>query len=156
MSQISIHFTLWQVVFELQAILRQVHQIDPKWPSTLHEHYRNIYNITGTPYIFYQYSSSRKFQFVSPCGQPFSRYRLSWDKCTVWRSKVILHGLLLSAKSQILLHFAIHFLVTIRNKCTKMTPKCPWTLRGQNYPIYVLPIPMNPHIITRFAVWSTV
>ncbi len=32
--QISLRFAIWPVGFELQAILRQVHQMPPKWPWT--------------------------------------------------------------------------------------------------------------------------
>ncbi len=34
-SQISVHFALWPAVLEIQTILRQVHQMTPKWSWTL-------------------------------------------------------------------------------------------------------------------------
>ncbi len=35
LKQTLLHFTLWLAIFELQAILRTVHQMTPKWPWTL-------------------------------------------------------------------------------------------------------------------------
>ncbi len=68
-SQISLRFSIWPVVFELQAILRQVHQMTPKrlyfaifghetWPLALHT---------------LQLPSSPKFHSVLLYGQRFSR-----------------------------------------------------------------------------------
>ncbi len=34
-SEVSVRFTLRHAIFELQAILRQVHQMTPKWRWTL-------------------------------------------------------------------------------------------------------------------------
>ena len=50
-TQISFRFAPWQAVFELQAILRQVHCMTPKWP------------FKGTPYTCYYYPW---FQNVTP------------------------------------------------------------------------------------------
>ncbi len=43
-SQISIHFPLQPAVFEIQAILRQMHQITPKWPWSLQGQRYSMFN----------------------------------------------------------------------------------------------------------------
>ncbi len=59
--QISLRFALCTSVFELQAILRQVHRMIPTWPWTL-----------------------KGFDSVLLYGQRFSNYRPVWDMCTEW------------------------------------------------------------------------
>ncbi len=69
-------FALRRAVFELQAILRKVHWMTPKWPWTLqgHRYQINVLLVSMSP----------KFHSVSLYDQPFSRYRPFWNKCTEW------------------------------------------------------------------------
>ncbi len=62
-TQLSVHFPLRQAFFELQATLRQVHQMTPKDPG----HYK----VKGTPYMWYHCPWIIKFQSVSLYDQPF-------------------------------------------------------------------------------------
>ena len=47
-SQISLRFALWPALFEIQAILRQVHWMTPNWPWTL-QCQITLYYITTVP-----------------------------------------------------------------------------------------------------------
>ncbi len=69
------HSTMIWSVFELQAILRKVHQMTPNWL----EHYK----LKCSPYVLIV-SIIPKFHSVTLYDQPFLRYRAFWDKCTEW------------------------------------------------------------------------
>ncbi len=101
--QISVLFTLQPVVFELQAILRQLHWITPVTLNT------SRYSIPGV-YVFW----SPKFHSILLYKQLFFFVCLFcfvfWD--------------------------AGHF-----EKSAPMTPKWPWTLQSQMYPMYILLLP---------------
>ncbi len=73
-SQISLCFALWVAIFELQAILRQVHQKTPKWPGTLEGHMHPIY--------IYDNWLPRTFHSFWLYGQPFLSNSPSWYKYT--------------------------------------------------------------------------
>ncbi len=75
-SQISLRFALRPAFFNIQAILRQVHQMTPKWPWTLQGH-RYPINVLLV-------STSPKFHSVSLYDKQFSGYRPFWEKCTKW------------------------------------------------------------------------
>ncbi len=75
-SQISLRFALRPAFFNIQAILRQVHQMTPKWPWILQGHRYPIYVLLV--------SMSPKFHFVSLYDEPFSSYRPFWEKRTKW------------------------------------------------------------------------
>ena len=70
--QISPRFTLRPAVFELQAMLRQNHQM------TINdlEHWKVKIQNTG------QLPPISKFNYVSVYGQPYSSYKSFWDKYT--------------------------------------------------------------------------
>ncbi len=55
-SQISVKFDLQTAIFETQAILRQVHQITPKWAWTLA---RQRYPINVYMYVILVFPSSK-------------------------------------------------------------------------------------------------
>ena len=67
--QISLRFSL-RTVFELQAILRQVHQMTPKWPWTLKHHtyeykswvHWHMGRISKLPYLAMKLGHWQKFQ----------------------------------------------------------------------------------------------
>ncbi len=82
-SQTSLSFTLWPAVFEIQVILRQVHQMTPKWLWTVQGHMCHIYMLLV--------STSPKFHSVSLYDEPFSKYRPFWDKCTEWPQNDLEH-----------------------------------------------------------------
>ena len=77
-SQISVLLTLWPAVFELQAILKQMHWMTPKWPWTQQGHHHG-YPICGLPV-----SRRPKFRSISLYDQLFQSYRPFWHKCTEW------------------------------------------------------------------------
>ena len=78
-SQISIRFTLRPAIFELQAILRQVHRWPPK--VTLNTKRSKLPHIPMSP----------KFQSILLYGKPFLSYRPFWDKCTKWPQNYLKH-----------------------------------------------------------------
>ena len=82
-SQISLCFTLRSIVFRLQAILRQLHWLTPKWPWRLKGQRYPIYILELTP--------SPKFHSISLYGQPFASYRTFWEKCIRWLQNDLKH-----------------------------------------------------------------
>ncbi len=74
-SQSSIHFTIWLTMFELQAIVRWVHQMSPNWLQTLKGRRYPIYILQLPPIPNLS---------LSLYGYLFSSYRSFWDKCTEW------------------------------------------------------------------------
>ena len=69
--------------FRLQAILRQVHQMTPKWHWTIQD---QMYPI----YVLVVYSSI-KFQSFSFYDLPFLSYRQYWDNSTEWPQNYLEH-----------------------------------------------------------------
>ena len=143
-SQISIFLAPKSTIFELQAILRQVHQMTQKWPWTLQS--------------YEKYPRLLKFQSVSFYGQPFSSCRPFWDKCTEWpqmtlniKSSRVTHRhatITPPPPSRISLRFApwssVFELQAILRQLLQMTPKWNWTLKCQRYPIYMLQLHQTP------------
>ena len=69
--QISLCFALQPAITEIQAILRQVHWMTPKWPWTLQGKRYPIYVLPV--------SLSHKFQSVLVHNHPFSIYRTFYN-----------------------------------------------------------------------------
>ncbi len=144
-SQFSLCFALPLAIFELQAILRQVRRITPKWPWTL----------LGQRYPIYmwQLPPSPKFQSVSLYRQPFARYTCQFEtsapnhpKVTIntkWKQIPHIHVTTV-LESQIPFRFALRLAIfelqAILKQVHQMTPKWPWTLNDQKYP--------NRHVTT--------
>ncbi len=119
-SPISVCFSLWPVVSELQAILRQMHQMNPQ--MTL-EHYK----VKATPYVLLV-SQSPNFQSVSLYDQLFQSYR-SFDTNALNDPQMTLN-----TRSNVSHMHVNRFWDTFWDKYIKW----PWTLQGQIYPIYAL------------------
>ncbi len=79
--QCSLRFALQPAIFELQAILKQVHWMTSKWPWTLQGQRYTTYVLLVSP--------SPKFWSVSLYDQPFSRHRSFWGKRDLECCKVI-------------------------------------------------------------------
>ena len=74
-------FALRPAIFELQAILRQVHQMTSK----------SLWTIIGQRCPICMLPPSPKLHSVSLDGQPFSSFRPFWDKCTEWPQNNLEH-----------------------------------------------------------------
>ena len=134
-SQISLRFALQWAIFELQAILRQVHWMTPNWPWTLQ----------GLRYPIYV-TSVRESQILLhfTLRNPFLSYRPFWDKCTEWpqmtlnltRSNVPHICITTIPGSQISLRFtvrpALFEIQTIVRQAHRTTPNRPSTLQCQS------------------------
>ncbi len=141
--------SLRPAIFELQAILRQVHRMTPKWPWTLKGKRYPIYMI--------QIPSSPKFHSILLYGQAFLGYMPFSDKYTQWpqmvlntKSSKVPHIHVTSTHgSQISITFALRQAVfesqAILIQVHRMTPKWNWTLKGQRYPVYMLQLPPSPN-----------
>ncbi len=98
-----------------------------------------------------------KFHSVLLYNQPFLKYRTFWDKWTEWlqidlepyKFKCSPYTFItIVPESQISLCFALRPAFfnkqAILRQVHRMTPKWPWTLQGQRYPINVLEVSMGP------------
>ncbi len=70
-SQILVRFALWPALFEIQAILRQVHRMTPNWPWTLLGQRYTTYVLLVSP--------SPKFCSVLLYDQRFPWYRTFYN-----------------------------------------------------------------------------
>ncbi len=75
-SHILLSYALWSVIFDIQAFVRKVNRMTPKWHWTLQV---QIYHI----YVSLE-STNPKFHSVSLYDQSLFRYRPFWNKCTAW------------------------------------------------------------------------
>ncbi len=82
-SWISIHFTIRPDIFELQAILRQVHGMSPKRHKIRRGHWYPTYVLLLSP--------SPKLYTKSLYGQPFSSCSPLCDKFTEWPPNWLRH-----------------------------------------------------------------
>ncbi len=134
-SQISLRFALRRAVFKIQAILRKVHGMAPKWHWTLQG------QIT-----LYIYNSCPWFPNFTPfCSMTnlCSRYTPFWDKGTEWPKMTldttrsyVPHTYVTSIhKIQISLSFflrpEVFEIQVILRQVHRMIPYWPWTLQGQ-------------------------
>ncbi len=141
-SQISVRYSLQPSIFELQAILRQVHRMTPKCYNVKYEWILQCqrYTIYVLPM-----SMGPKFKSFWLYDLPFWSYRPFWNNCTEWPQMIlhttrsnIHHRCVTSVvESQISLCFTLQPAVleiwTILRQVYPTTPKWPWTLQGQRY-----------------------
>ncbi len=137
--QVHCHRSLFQVHsfrftlsgWLLQAILRQVHRMTPKWPWTL----QGQWYVVLVSRVF-------PFQPISLCGQPFSVYRPFSEQCTE-RSQITLNlqghmypidVLLLSPSSNISVCFTLRPAVLELQAILRQGHRINPTLQGQIYP----------------------
>ncbi len=111
--KISLRSSLRPAVFQLQAILRQVHWMTPKWPWTLQHlvYTRSLISVTNI------YESQISVLFCSTSNR-FLSYRPFWDKVTEWPQNDLEHCEVKSPicvtsapESQISLRFALQPIV---------------------------------------------
>ncbi len=143
--KISLRFALAPVALELQAILRQVHQLTPKWSWTLKgqgymfelpPESQISLSFTLRPAIFELQAILRQVHSVT------AKMTLNTK-----RSKVP-HYVTTKSDSQISVSFVLrlvaHQIQTILRQVPQMTPKWHWTVNDQRYPIYILELPTTP------------
>ena len=106
-SQVSFCLALWTAVFKLLAILGQVHRMTPQWPWTLKCQRYPIYMWQLQISLFHCMQSHFR---VTCCNYPW----------------VPIYPLFHSTASR--------FWVIYHFETILMTPKWPWTLKGQSYP----------------------
>ena len=145
-SIISICFCSMGNLFELQAILREVHRMVPK--MTLNTTRSKLPHICFTSVHESQISVS----FALLYNQPFWSYRPFWDKCSEWpqislnttRSKVL--------ESQISLHYALPAVLCYRpfwDTCTGWPQNDIEHYKVKATPLYVTRLPWS-QISARF------
>ena len=131
LTKISL-YNLYLAIFELQAILREVHKLTPKWPWRL--------NGQQCPMYMLQLPSSPHFQSVSLYVQPFSSHRPLWVKCTEWPKMTLntkgqmcpIYMLQLPKNAKIPAGVFFFFFLSCRpfqDKCTEYDPNNLWRLK---------------------------
>ena len=141
----SLRFNLWLSIFELQAILRQLHQITP---NNL-EHKK----VKGTPYTCYNYAGvpyfTRFHSTVScfPDTDHFETSALNDPKMNldIKRSKVPHLHVTTTHDSQLTVGPAVFKWRAILTQVQWITPQRHWTLKCERYPIYTRWVKFRTH-----------
>ncbi len=141
---------------------RQMHRMTPKWPWTLKDqrypihilqrHVPTTLNFHSVPLLRW----TPNFHSVALLGWPFSSYMPFWDKCTeimtlnTKRSKVhhiqlFISTLELKISVCFTLRWSVFELQAILRQVHWMTPKWPWTIKGQRYPYIYYNYPELPN-----------
>ncbi len=145
-------FALRPTFFKFQAILRQVHWITPKWHWILKDAH----------YLRHKYNRIPNFTPFRSTAIGIVSCRPFWDKCTKLPQNDLEHYtwyiymVQLPQSPKFLcfdLRLTVFKLQAILRQVHPMTPKSPWTLKGQWYPIYMLELSLSPkfHFVSKTA-----